>query len=115
VWLLRYRNREGRLCRAKATTPQIVRKLRSGRLPEGVEARRPPQSTFQPLTVFPEFRTIRPLRRRAPPNGDPPKAPPETEPKAGPFPPARLLIGLAIAAGVLTAALALRAAGVFTF
>ena len=56
VWLLRFRNRAGRVCRTHATTDQIIARMRDGRLPERVAARRPSQAAFRPLASFAEFR-----------------------------------------------------------
>ncbi len=58
VWYLRYRNHDGRICNGRATTGQIIRRVRDGRLPVGVEARRHSQDSFQPLTFFPEFHSL---------------------------------------------------------
>jgi serine/threonine-protein kinase len=64
MWLLRFRGRDGRLCKARATTGQIVERMRDGRLPERIVARRPTQPKFRPLTVFPEFQGLsRPPRK----------------------------------------------------
>jgi serine/threonine-protein kinase len=115
VWLLRYRNPEGRLCRARATTPQIVRRLRAGRLPAGAEARRPPQPTFQPLKFFPEFRSVRPARRRSAPPAPAADAAPPDEPRPSRGPGRPVLLAAGLLAALLTAALLLRAVGWLPF
>jgi serine/threonine-protein kinase len=58
-WQLRYRNNAGRICTGRGTTDAIRRRLREGRLPTGLEARRPSQgqNSFHPLAYFPEFQT----------------------------------------------------------
>ena len=38
LWYLRYRKRDGRLCKGRVTTLQIVERLQSGLLPAGAEA-----------------------------------------------------------------------------
>jgi serine/threonine-protein kinase len=68
TWLLHFRNAAGREVTRTASTQQIARLLRQGRLPTGTEARRPDQPRFQPLNRFAEFRSIRPdLRPKRPP------------------------------------------------
>jgi eukaryotic-like serine/threonine-protein kinase len=63
VWMLRFRNRAGRLCKARATTGQIIERLRDRRLPHRVVARRPSQPKYRPLAVFPEFQAALHARR----------------------------------------------------
>jgi len=58
LWYLRYRNRDGRLCKGRATTRQIIQRVQAGNLPACVEARRHGQDVFQPLVVYPEFRSL---------------------------------------------------------
>jgi serine/threonine-protein kinase len=55
VWYLRYQDPKGRWCKAKATTQQIVQRLRKGILPEGAEACHEPQGEFRPLAAYPEL------------------------------------------------------------
>jgi eukaryotic-like serine/threonine-protein kinase len=55
LWYLRYRDRNGQWCKAKATTRQVLQRLREDRMPGEVEAAHQPQGKFQPLTAFPEF------------------------------------------------------------
>jgi serine/threonine-protein kinase len=80
AWVLRYRNREGGLRKAKGTTTQIVERLQDGRLPSFVQISRPGQFDFHPPSHYPEFqsatRTGRSRRkgRRADPS-QPPSAP----------------------------------------
>jgi serine/threonine-protein kinase len=68
VWVLRFRNREGRLCQARATTAQIVQRLRAGRLSAKVEIRRSDEERFRPLASYPTFQRIRPEGRPARPS-----------------------------------------------
>jgi eukaryotic-like serine/threonine-protein kinase len=63
VWVLRYRNRAGRLCQVRATTAQIVQRLRAGRLSARIEARRPDAKGFRPLAAYPAFKGIQPAGR----------------------------------------------------
>jgi serine/threonine-protein kinase len=56
LWYLRYRDRNGQWCKAKATTKQVLQRLREGRMPGDVEAAHQPQGKFQSLTAFAEFR-----------------------------------------------------------
>jgi serine/threonine-protein kinase len=56
LWYLRYRDRGGQWCKSRATTRQIVRRLRDGRLPREVEASRQAQGDFLPLGGHAEFR-----------------------------------------------------------
>lgn len=65
VWVLRYRNPAGKLCRARASTEQIVQRLRRGRLSPKIEARRAAQQTYHPLAFYPEFKDIVPPRPKA--------------------------------------------------
>lgn len=58
VWYLRYRNRDGRVFKGRATTMQIIQHLKAGSLPAAVEARRQGQDAFQPLAFYPEFRDL---------------------------------------------------------
>lgn len=55
TWHLRHRNPAGRVRKYKATTEQIQERLREGRLPDGVEARRTSRDPYHPLAHFPEF------------------------------------------------------------
>jgi serine/threonine-protein kinase len=60
VWVLRYRNPAGKVCRARATTEQIVARLRRGRLSLKIEARRADGKDYHVLSFFPEFKDIPP-------------------------------------------------------
>jgi serine/threonine protein kinase len=57
AWVLRYRNREGGLRKAKGTTTQIVERLQDGRLPAFVQISRPGQFDFHPPSHYPEFQS----------------------------------------------------------
>ncbi len=80
VWLLRYRNRAGRLCKVRATTRDVLQRLRAGQLPAMVEARRPDQKKFRPLLTFDEFHDVkpppRPRKRPQPERRRPPRPAP---------------------------------------
>ena len=56
IWYLRYHDRKGQLCKAKATTPQVLQRLRDGKLVRDVEASHEAQGDFRPLGDYPEFR-----------------------------------------------------------
>jgi serine/threonine-protein kinase len=122
VWLLRYRDRQGRLCRLKATTGQIVQRLKRGRLPENVEARKPPERIFQPLAVYPEFRALLALELRPKSAPAAKESDPDTKAPTTPDDPALtatlrpwLLPGLGVVLALGVAALALRLAGLWPF
>jgi serine/threonine-protein kinase len=55
VWYLRYRNREGRWCKTRATTQQIVQGLRDGRIANTIEAGHQLHGEFRPLATYAEF------------------------------------------------------------
>jgi serine/threonine-protein kinase len=121
IWVVRFRNRAGRVCRVRATTEQIVERLRQGRLPPRVEARRPGRQDYRPLAAIQEFRSVRPARRpeaKSTANGvakpRPPLPPP---PPPSPEAPARrpLRRTMLLAGAALTALAVLGAAAVFLF
>lgn len=62
VWVLRYRNPAGKLCRAQANTEQIVLRLRRGRLSATIEARHASEKDYHPLSFYPEFKNIASVR-----------------------------------------------------
>jgi serine/threonine-protein kinase len=55
VWYLKYRDRRGQWCKARATTQQVVQRLRDGRVPPQMEACHQPDGTFRPLWAYAEF------------------------------------------------------------
>jgi hypothetical protein len=64
VWFLRYHAPDGTWRKVRATTKQIVKRLRGSGLPRDMEAARQDQSDdFRPLEEYPEFRGV--ARRRA--------------------------------------------------
>ncbi len=63
MWVLRYRNRAGKLCRVRAQTREVIRRLRAGQLPAVVEARRLHEKKYQPLLTFEAFRDVHPAPR----------------------------------------------------
>jgi serine/threonine protein kinase len=85
VWFLRYRGKDGAWRKVRCTTAQVVRRLREGKMPAGVEACREDQSDFRPLDEVPEFRALarrqprrakpKPRRRATPPDERPPVLP----------------------------------------
>jgi hypothetical protein len=62
VWVLRFRNPAGKMCRARAHTEQIVLRLRRGRLSAKVEARHARGGDYHPLSFYPEFKDVSPSR-----------------------------------------------------
>ncbi len=58
VWLLRYRNKSGRLSKTRLRTEEVLERLREGRLPAAAEARRTPDDPFRPLQSFAEFKGV---------------------------------------------------------
>ncbi len=102
-WLVRFRNRAGRVCKTKATTDQIVARLREGRLPERIVARRPSQPRFHPLVYFSEFKDLCKARRKNGRAPAPKKAAAIASPVAAAVFPRRRIVLLAAA---LVAALA---------
>jgi eukaryotic-like serine/threonine-protein kinase len=71
MWVLRYHNPAGKLCRTQATTEQILVRLRRGRLSPKMEARRADGKNYHPLSFYPEFKDLPPLPR-------PPRKRPQT-------------------------------------
>jgi serine/threonine-protein kinase len=68
LWYLRYKDRHGQWCKARATTQQVVQRLRQGQVPAEVEASHQSQSGFRPLAAYPEFReAIAQARRKKAP------------------------------------------------
>jgi serine/threonine-protein kinase len=57
-WYLRFRNREGRWCKTRLTTDQVVERLQDRRISAEVEACRYVQGTYRPLLSYPEFRAF---------------------------------------------------------
>jgi hypothetical protein len=47
----------------RATTADVLKRLRAGLLPAVVEARRPEEKKFRPLLTFDEFHDVRPPAR----------------------------------------------------
>src|SRR5262245_20029194 len=56
LWYLRFRDRYGRLCKAKATLEQVLTRVRDAKLPKDAEASQSKHGDFQPLEHFPQFR-----------------------------------------------------------
>jgi serine/threonine-protein kinase len=75
VWVLRFHNRAGKICRSRATTDQIAVRLRHGRLSARIEARRASAKDYHPLSFYAEFKDITPPPR-------PPRKPPIAAQKA---------------------------------
>jgi serine/threonine-protein kinase len=54
-WFLKYRDRRGNLCKARAPAAEIIARVKKGTIPVNAEAARSPQSKFKPLEKWPEF------------------------------------------------------------
>jgi serine/threonine-protein kinase len=54
-WYLKYRDQRGNLCKSKATTAEILDRLRKGTIPLHAEVSRLPNEKFKPLEKWPEF------------------------------------------------------------
>jgi serine/threonine-protein kinase len=79
LWYLRYKDRHGQWCKARATSQQVVQRLRQGQIPTEVEASHQSQGEFRPLAAFAEFREAIAQARRKKPQEQPP-APPREAP-----------------------------------
>jgi serine/threonine-protein kinase len=66
IWHLRYKGRDGRLYRGKASTKQITDRIRDGRLPLSAQGSREEQDGFRPLREHAEFRDIKCRRIKRP-------------------------------------------------
>ncbi len=84
LWYVRYRDRSGQWCKARATAQQIVQRLREGKLPGEVEGSHEAQGEFRPLGNVPEFRaavaaakTVAKTRVRSRKRTPPPETRPE--------------------------------------
>jgi hypothetical protein len=63
---LRYRDRKGQWCKARASTQQILQRLREGKLTGEAQACHEPQGDFQPLEALTDFRAaVRVARKKA--------------------------------------------------
>jgi serine/threonine-protein kinase len=54
-WQLRYRDRRGNLCKAKATRDEILERLQAGTIPLDAEAAHTAEAKFRPLSAWPDF------------------------------------------------------------
>jgi eukaryotic-like serine/threonine-protein kinase len=80
MWYLRYRDNAGRWCKAKATTEQVLKRVRERRFSGNVEASHDHSGEFQPLGSFAEFAKAIAEAARKPPKAE--ASDPEPEPKA---------------------------------
>jgi serine/threonine-protein kinase len=73
IWLIRFRNKAGRLVKGRVRTSEVIERLRAGRLPVEAEARRATETSFRPLRSFADFSEIEvPKRSRKRPAIKPP-------------------------------------------
>jgi serine/threonine-protein kinase len=117
VWYLRYRNREGRWCKTRATTKQILERLRDGRLGPSVGASQEAHGEFRPIGTYAPFAQAAATRIKtaaaAKPNGQENNADGEsqrqTAPASAPRRGLRLKRGLVWIVSVATLAVVLAA------
>jgi serine/threonine-protein kinase len=64
-WYLRFKDRQGRPCKAKLTQAQVLQRLREGKLSARVEAARSPQGEFRSVGTYAEFKDVLPKRATA--------------------------------------------------
>ena len=65
IWFLRYRDQRGNLCKSKATTKELLARLRKGSIPVDTEAARTPQGKYKSLRDWPEFEAaVKPKKRK---------------------------------------------------
>jgi serine/threonine-protein kinase len=57
-WIIRFRNRAGKLFRARASTAEVARSLRDGRLPANAELCREGETVFLPPGRLTEFQAV---------------------------------------------------------
>ena len=55
VWFLRYQDQRGNQCKTKATTAEILDRLKKGTIPPQAEASRTREGKYRPLPSLPEF------------------------------------------------------------
>jgi serine/threonine-protein kinase len=84
VWFLRYHDHRGHLCKARATTEQILKRLRNRRIPADTEVARQMQGPYSPVADIAEFQVL--VRRKAgqDKSGQEQKRSPKPSRRAGP-------------------------------
>jgi serine/threonine-protein kinase len=103
VWVLRFRNKAGKLFRVRLGTREVFRRLEAGLLPPAAEARRIEDKHYQPVLTFDEFKDAKPAphpRRKRPPR---PRPAAPVEPNAFRWMPL-LVGGLAVLLAIFAAA-----------
>jgi serine/threonine-protein kinase len=116
VWYVRYRELDGEWCSLRATTEQVLQRLKASTLPATSEVSRTPRGEFRPAAAYPEFRELRARRTPTPPpapasfgtNGRTPAPPPSLPPAPAAIAPlwgVVLGVSLAVLAGAAAAAL----------
>jgi serine/threonine-protein kinase len=114
VWLLRFRNKAGKVCKLRGTSAQLLERLRRVRLPAGIEGRRVSERGFRPLALIPEFESVRPAPRPAPPADEKPRPAPAESAVADAGQP-WLIPSLCLIVGLLGMAVLLRLTGLWPF
>jgi serine/threonine-protein kinase len=84
-WFLRFRDKTGRLCKAKLTQAQVLQRLREGKLSSRVEVARSAQGEFRSIGSYAEFRDAVQPSRAAVESGRIPKLPARRKPPATPL------------------------------
>lgn len=65
IWYLRYRVRKRQWCKARATTSQVLKRLREDRIPLDTQAATSAVGDYQPLSHYHEFRsTLRTMQHK---------------------------------------------------
>ena len=103
VWVVRFRNRAGRVCKTRATTDQIAARLRDGRLPPAIVVPPPSQEQFRSLAHFSEFKDLCRERRKIKRSRPSMPAVAPSPALAVPFPRRRLVLLAAAVAAALVA------------
>jgi len=58
IWFLRYRDRQGKPCKAKLAFEQVLHKLRAGKISPRIEAARFLRGSYKPLDSYVEFQKV---------------------------------------------------------
>ncbi len=105
-WYLKYRDARGTLCKAKASTADILDRLKKGSIPLHTEAARSPQGKFKALEKWPEFQSAvvaLPVAKRS--EWRQPKRTEESKPTRPPTQSAWWIVGAILGVGIIAALL----------
>lgn len=79
VWIVRYRDAKGRLCKATIGAAEVIKRLKAGRIPLNADASMTSDGKFKPIAKWPQFaKTVAALRVAKEPVADEEEA--EVEP-----------------------------------